>query len=429
MKFTSLLVEFLVALHAIALPAFATAQQAPPLDLKSIFDPQYQGWIRTHPDQFSWMILALISRPAPDSLQFTLRNGTRTNNVLWETWADDDFTFPKQPDPARPNQWSGRTVDLQRGLHLVRDPLSMFAVPAPSQNPTGAATRSSSQAGFIYTIPPNAEIDDEEVRRNEVSFEFITEQHLWFQEGIAAWIKDHPGKEMSFPRGAIEIKAIWMRAPANPDPQFHWNRDTQGNKYSLLALHIMTNAVPEWTWATFEWTGNDSQCDGAGGCSDRFGCEPTSSCIHSKADATGSSIKLADTVIKMFAQLGVTKEWTGYRLHGAQVLSDEKPMPNVLWNSQIESGFKSTSSCMACHRRASADVTGRADCSMGFFMTGPSCGQGHLDYPPDPPLAKGQTTTSFVWSFIKAYPAHSDSPVCKPSPQNCPNATTPAPAP
>lgn len=63
------------------------------------------------PDMDAWKLFVSICVAAPTQQQVTV-NGTTvtTNNALWETWADDELTFPSNPDPAHPPQWSMQTA-------------------------------------------------------------------------------------------------------------------------------------------------------------------------------------------------------------------------------------------------------------------------------------------------------------------------------
>jgi hypothetical protein len=365
----------------------AGAQPAPPLSLNALFQPRYREWIRRHPDEFNWMVLALICGSAPKGLQDARPGSLTTNNVIWETWADDDFTFSIPPNPHKPPAWSER----DELLHLMNNPLMLEHAATP---------RVGAEAAMAMPIPPPPVEGKQEVRRNLAAFSSIVSRGLWYQEGIANWIKAHPDGKLSFFPGSIEIKAVWTPDDGNDNSKFpsHWNLDENGKRYKLLALHIMTNALPEWTWATWEWGGNVNYCVGPGGCSDRFGCTPASGCTLNQL---GNGVQLSRSVLNIFRQLKVSKEWTGYRLHGSQILEDNAPLPTVLWNSKMEGKFRSTSSCLACHARARVDRSGRADCTFGLKVQSQNNQEGYLDYPPEPAIPERETT-SFIWAFIQA---------------------------
>ena len=56
-----------------------------------------------HPDLLAWKLFVEINAPA--------NNGT--NDVVWETWASDNETFPAQPDPANTTSLAGSAVENQ----------------------------------------------------------------------------------------------------------------------------------------------------------------------------------------------------------------------------------------------------------------------------------------------------------------------------
>ncbi len=64
---------------------------------------------------------------------------------------------------------------------------------------------------------------------------------------------------------------------AKPDPTlYHVNTVTEDGKpvpYALVAMHVISKMVPNWSWATFEQVNNPGRCDILG-CVDSFGAVP-----------------------------------------------------------------------------------------------------------------------------------------------------------
>jgi hypothetical protein len=118
--------------------------------------------------------------------------------------------------------------------------------------------------------------------------------------------------------------------------------------------------------------------------------------------------------MQIFHRLGVTDEWTGYRLHGSQLAIDHRATPKLLYNSQIETNkLANTSSCVACHSRAVVNRSGTADCSLGLLPAStPIHPIGHVDYPPSPPVSEDEVATSFIWAFIRAPSLKSGKRAC-----------------
>src|SRR5258708_12709831 len=92
-------------------------------------------------EKFNWGVLVAVSKKAPDSLQFEVGEQKKTNNAVWETWADDPFTFPAMPDPAKPPQWKdrnkGERLDQIEQLNLRA---AKFAPLIPDRHPPALLT-------------------------------------------------------------------------------------------------------------------------------------------------------------------------------------------------------------------------------------------------------------------------------------------------
>ena len=119
----------------------------------------------------------------------------------------------------------------------------------------------------------------EETRRNRASFDFIVQNNLFKLSGLIAAF----GKTISFPIDAIEIKANWVAVSGIPDfthnrvtvaevPQLYHVSTANDVQYALVAMHVISKLVPNWTWATFEHRFNPARCDVIG-CKDMFGAQ------------------------------------------------------------------------------------------------------------------------------------------------------------
>ena len=72
---------------------------------------------------------------------------------------------------------------------------------------------------------------------------------------------------------AIEVKANWMLVTdipafslgrvtlADVPKLYHVNTGSDGQQYAFVSMHIISKAVPNWTWATFEHQFNPARCD------------------------------------------------------------------------------------------------------------------------------------------------------------------------
>src|SRR4051812_4474715 len=134
----------------------------------------------------------------------------------------------------------------------------------------------------------------------------------------------------------------------------------------------MSKAVPNWTWATWEWVGNPGRGDYIG-CHDSFGVVPhdlppnaTLNQVYPPGDLTPASLD-------MLKAGGIPDEWKNYRLKGSQSEFTE-PTGKVtpLGNSIAEAGFVQPSSCLTCHSQAAADAAGLLPPNVGFTPDGQS---------------------------------------------------------
>jgi hypothetical protein len=380
------------------------------------------------PDRLSWTLFSRICVKASAELQpkVTLPGGKQAslNNALWETWADDPFTFSNRPDRNAPPKWENRNGT--KSLHPITQ-LQIAKLRFHSMQ--------MEKLRALFVEPGGTE----EVRRNQASFNFIISHHLFFTEGLAAAFKagvnseGYPsGSTTDFPKDAIEVKAVWKPITEGDKPSFHWNYDASGKLYGLVGLHIMTKALPNWTWATFEWSGNTpTQPNGNNGRSDyhgshdAFGCTPEFQApIFNNAGQPSNQQYPSDTLtpelMSMLRDAGFgdewLSEWSNYRLKGSQInFTDGSGQTTFLGNSVTENGFVGTSSCITCHATASVDASGSANAGLGFTSTGQS-----INGPLNPCLLYDLTTydpeqewgnykvknypMDFIWAVFKAAP-------------------------
>ena len=416
-----------VACAAMAKLGFAFCVRASAQDVNNgdfKIDP---GLALTNPDEFNWSLLVAVSKKAPPNLQFPAGPNT-TNNAVWETWADDQFTFPRQPDPANPPKWQDRNkpltpqpiTQLQLRLRVLRQ----------------------EHAG----LQPEAIIPSgggEVVFRNQSSFDFIIKHNLFYREGLAAAFKQgvNPdgfpsGVTLQFDPAAVELKAVYKPLEgALTKENCHWNYAADRKAYGLVALHIMSKQIPNWTWATWEWSGNTpDQPNGNPGRSDRYGSRDSFGAIYK--DASGAPMhfqapaadqgkpypsgSVTAELIKLFKDAGFSEEWqqewSNYRLKGSQIdFTDPTGAAVLVGNSVTEKGFVQTSSCMTCHANTGVDSTGAPNPSIGFTLDGQSR-NGPLDpawfydlnnIDPAQQFGRYKVTyypVDFVWAIFRARP-------------------------
>jgi hypothetical protein len=288
------------------------------------------------PDQFNWELFAKISAPANDG----------TNNTIWETWARDSDTFPTSPNPNAPPVWPSKPDKVLTANRQVRFNRQQFQGPGATP--------------FIGVSGGN-----EEVRRNKPTFDFIIQNGLWYTEGIAKYFASD--RSISFTTDSIEVKAEWKPINEAEKPHYHWNVDSQNKLYGLVALHVISKVLPNWTWATFEHTDNPSRCDVIG-CEDSFGSKQPITLPHATRGQTYAACEPTDALLAVFNANGLDRSvWKNYCLKGSQIeFRTAAGIDTRLGNSRIELPFMETSSCMTCHVRAFAGPDGENVYGAGF---------------------------------------------------------------
>ena len=388
-----------------------SAGTAQPAEAGAVPVPHDAGMALLEPDRFNWTLMASISGKAPDNLQQTVNVGgvqVQTNNTMWETWATDPFTFPKNPDPAKPPQWDDRISKMppHRGAGLLDRILR--------------EKRHRNQRPLATAQEPRPPQPPEIVYRNKASFDYIVGNHLFYLEGLkkkfAASVNSsgylNAAKPIDFPRDAIEIKSDWAEItdPDGTDPtklnksNCHWNyvnvdlgtgKPPEYKLMGLVALHLMQKTLPNWTWATFEWVGNPVpaySAEGAPGRSDWIGSRdafgvnygesggfqpPVSAFVGNAPPPSNKSYPpgtVTPALLALFKEAGFEgawlNSWSNYRLKGSQVdFTDGNGVPTILGNSATEGGVGApgvnntqviNASCMTCHGMANISPTGAA---------------------------------------------------------------------
>ena len=339
----------------------------------------------TTPDAFAWKMFVQVNTLTGDG------------HAQFETWASDTDTFALQPS-----------------FPQAASPLQLRRAIVPNLGRLAAL-----RAGRVATqLPPGiANGNTEETRRNRAAFDFIVQNNLYKISGLKAAF----GKTLVFPTDAIEIKANWVPveqiptftnnrvSPVDVSKFYHVSADASGHRYALVAMHIITKAVPNWTWATFENEFNPARCDILG-CHDLFGAPAA---VPSNAQANhGYPPCVVTLALKaMFAAAKLDPVFSHYCLKGSQTdFTDNTGLGIRLGNSVAESGFVDKASCMTCHSRAVFGANGRPNTVFGpdaqGFPLGPVQPSWAWTVSAKPPIVQGMpglaqlmTPADFVWSI------------------------------
>ena len=168
----------------------------------------------------------------------------------------------------------------------------------------------------------------------------------------------------------IELKANWIVADVVDRARYYVSVASDGKEYALVALHITTKLIPNWTWATFEHTDNAGRCD-VMGCRDAFGAAMPLVQPGDSRNARYPACEKTDAVAAMMVKANLAPVFANYCLKGSQNdFVTATGLPTLLGNSVTEFGFVDTSSCISCHARASVNAQGAP--AQGFgFVEGP----------------------------------------------------------
>jgi hypothetical protein len=317
-------------------------------------EPQDAVAAATRSDEYAWRLFVALNWPASPMARTadrTARFGV-DRPVVWECWQSAGDVYlengadpgPWLPaDPAHPIAPDRRfeTLSLQ---DLLRTRHIVGGVMVPLVDPISTAKRLT------------------EIRMNRKTYEFIRARELYSLEGqIRAFTE---GRAVSFPYGAKEVKAKWRPISQSQSSRYYTTLVTlaDGTKrlYGLTGLHIVSKDLPHWFWATFEQVDNPTQADSEGWqlpSRDRFSCHDQ----PADCNLAPRKIGLEGTV------------WQYYRLRGTLTsFVDSQGKPELLANSELETGLQKTASCITCHSRASIGVIAGAPARLPIFDSSPN---------------------------------------------------------
>ena len=270
--------------------------------------------------QFAWMAFARVNQQ--------VTSGTNQQKFSqWELWVNDPQTFT----PDTPRFEAAKKIRTRPHLQPIQQNRIFSAharVPETNQFP---------RVG-------------QEVTRNSLSYNYIMDNHLNSQEGIATYLGKQ-GATIAFPIGVVETKAYWVSGSIAGAYQ-------EGG-FSLTGLHLMvkvkptpdnpfTDNSPSWFWTTFELKSNKDLA------------------AAQKFITYGDALPAGEAE-KLMKEAGLENTpFTNYVSNGTQIqFSDAKNKTIVLGNTQLENGFATppfadpaswtswSSSCHSCHAQAS----------------------------------------------------------------------------
>jgi hypothetical protein len=338
------------------------------------------------PDMLAWQLF----------IQVNAKAGLTGNNALFETWSSDTDTFVPNPQfPSTPAPLA------------LRQPIV----------PTIGREAIQESGALLPSVPPNPNIG-EETRRNKPTFDFIVQNNLHKVSGLRAAF----GKTLSFPIDSIEVKANWLPVAdvpafmlnrvtlADVPRVFHVNTGSDGKQYALIAMHVISKLVPNWSWATFEHQLNPARCDILG-CRDTFGAAQAVVQPNRQAGRGYPPCAKTAALTTLINAAKWDPAFANYCLKGSQTdVTDNTGLDIRVGNSITEEGFVDRASCMTCHARAGWDRNGRPTSKAGFdgplAPLGPPNPVWYWSFSASPPIFEGMpgltrtgTSADFVWSI------------------------------
>lgn len=322
-----------LALAGSALPAGAADPWVVPADA---------GLAAADPDRFAWGLFVALTWPvdAASRMPASDRPYGDPGPAMFETWPLSDQTF--LPQGAQPPAWDEIDWSGPRALSTRSVPrqIAMFR------------DVSSAKSGSVSD-------EEEDIRLNRAAFDYIRDNGLYSVEGQQWFFYNR--RPIAFPPGSIQVQALWRAIGEEDKARYQWKefRDTKSKRrylYGLTALHIVSKVLPHWLWATFEHVDNPY----------RPGLYDEGWLIASRDSAACPATQLDCNRAPTGFGLEGTR-WENYRLRGTQTdYADSGGNPVILANSELETGFQQSSSCMSCHVRATIGPSRNAAASFVF---------------------------------------------------------------
>lgn len=325
--------------------------------------------VATDPATLAWQLFLYLNwqatpgrRGVPDP-----KGGLGMTPTVWQTWKE---------------------------VHEVY--LAGGAAPLPwaDGGPKGPPTLSLTEIDGTTLVDVNGNPITYTVAMNQGVFDYLVSRQLYGWNGQAA-LRGVGAAPVQFPASGMEIKASWkILDPIADKDRFGryitsqaWLPPDDGGapvkvSVGLTGLHVTSKALPNWIWMSFEQVENPVTT----GVQPLLPMDPAVAAVNKQ----------------MQAALG-TNVLASYQLMGVQTAFTAAGAPTLLANTQIETKFQKSSSCISCHARASVS-TGPVR-RLDFFVIEAGNLVGPTGDPPTKPFGPGPDQFSaldFVWSMREA---------------------------
>jgi hypothetical protein len=366
MRAFGVLFSALVIAANLSPPALAQRAAPPAWVATASQEPQDSAMALISPDEYAWRLFVALNWPARGGARDAdatkqLGQGGR---VVWESWKLVSGGASKsevyRTGGADPTPWEA--------------PLDPYC-DATARDLFALQNSGLGRVASPEFAPGVEQPGIDEVRMNFGAFDFISRNGLFTIDGQETQFAS--GKAtISFPAPAKEVKAQWRLIADADESRYHACR-SNGKLYGLTAVHILTKDMPNWFWATFEHIDNNKpeNMSKPGYAPWLLPSRDAFSCPADRLDCGEfpRGIGLENT------------KWQNYRLRGSQIdFIDSRGTPTHLANSQVETDFQTSSSCITCHARASIGQ-----------RQGTASGANRLSIFDPPPTSSSQILTPF----------------------------------
>ena len=312
--------------------------------------------------------------------------------VVWETWKNTSEVYLT----------CGGTPPGWRAAEPVPEAVQNTPVQPSDSGGWWQHMTSNVQANGLAQADPSGQDLLYEIRMNPETFGYVRKHGLYNVEGQVAFAKQHGDLDFAF--DALEAKSAWRwldgkdtRPGCRAEDYFTANAyypklDNNGKitgyttgLMGLTGLHILTKAVPQWVWITFEQKNNEA-------------------CVGVQRQTPLAAAVVAENR-KRQPILDKAGKWKNYMMVGVQTSATSPGGPVILANTQIESAFQLRSSCITCHGYASV-ATSMPTKPEDNLRKLPVDLSANPPYPigalPSGFLGDGYRSMDFVWSLRRA---------------------------
>jgi hypothetical protein len=328
------------------------------------------------PETMAWNWFVCLNQPA----------AAGSPNREWESMKPSDQVY--LPNGAKPAPY-GTPVPppnavLTQAKSLGMDPSRTFHNLKATQQVDGLIL----QMGGAVPATEKGKPVRFQLLMGQGTFDYIVQKQVYNMNGQAALTSN-----LEFPSIAWELKSSWLwigsdatykQTLANDGYYIAQAYYLQDGQYkvgyaALSGLHVVNKLNANWVWTTFENVNNSkytvTNAVPATPMTNTTGPTPAAKTVN-------TSFQVANPTLSKYELIGV----------------EFQPITQVLANSQLESAFQNTSSCLACHGTAAYSN------QKGYFNFALK-EQGGIVYPTTPlpnSAFAGYNKLDFVWSLKHA---------------------------